>query len=63
MEETVNLKFFGIHINSHLKRKNHIDQITPKLSAACYMVGKIYYICNNDTLRSISFAYFHSIVS
>jgi hypothetical protein len=40
-----------------------IDQIIPKLSAACYMVRQMYYICNNDTLRSIYFAYFHSIAS
>jgi len=27
------------------------------------MVKQMYYICNNDTLRSIYFAYFHSIAS
>ena len=27
------------------------------------MVSQMYYICNNDTLRSICFAYFHSIAS
>ena len=27
------------------------------------MVRQMYYICNNDTLRSTYFAYFHSIVS
>ena len=37
--------------------------IIPKLSAACYMVRQMYYICNNDTLTSIYFAYFHSIAS
>ena len=34
-----------------------------KLSAACYMFRQMYYICNNDTLRSIYFACFHSIAS
>jgi len=64
IEEAVNLKFLGIHVDSHLNWKNHIDRITPKLSvAACYMIRQIYYICNNDTLRSIYFAYFQSIVS
>ena len=33
------------------------------LSAACYMVRQMYYVCNNDTLRSIYCAYFHSIAS
>jgi len=37
----------------------------PKLSAACYtrIVRQMCYICNNDTLRSLYFAYFHSLVS
>jgi hypothetical protein len=63
IEEAVNLKFLGIQIDNHLSWKNHIDQIIPKLSAACYMVRQMYYICNNDTLKSIYFAYFHSIVN
>jgi len=63
IEEAVNLKFLAIQIDSHLNWRNHIDQIIPKLSVACYMVRQIYHICNNDTLRSIYFIYFHSIVS
>jgi hypothetical protein len=59
IEEAVNWKCFGIQINSHLNWKNHIDQMIPKLSAACYMVRQMYYICNNGILRSIYFAYFH----
>ena len=63
IEEAVNLKFLGIQIDSHLNWKNRIDQIIPKPSVACYMVRQIYHICNNDTLRSMYFAYFHSVVS
>ena len=63
IEEAVHLKFLGIQTDNHFNWKNHIDQIIPELSAACYMVRKMYYICNNDTLRSIYFAYFHSIAS
>jgi len=62
-EEAVNLKFLGIQIDNHLTWRNHIDQIIPKLSVACYMVKQMYHICNNDIQRSIYFAYFHSIVS
>jgi hypothetical protein len=61
--EAVNLKFLGIQTDSHLNWKSHIDQIIPKLSAACYMIRQMYYICNNYILRSIFFAYFHSIAS
>jgi len=63
IEEAVNLKFLGIQIDSHLNWRNHIDQIIPKLSVACYVVRQMYHICNNDILRSIYFAYFHSIAS
>ena len=63
IEEVVNLKFHGIQIDTNLNWKNHIEQIIPKLSVACYMVRQMYHICYNDTLRSICFAYFHSIVS
>jgi len=63
IEDAVHLKFLGIQIDNHLNWKNHIDQIIPKLSAACCMVRQMYCFCNNDTLRSIYFAYFHSIAS
>ena len=62
-EEAVHLKFLGIQIDNHLNWKNHIGQIISKLSAACYMVKQIFHICNNDTLRSIYFAYFHTTAS
>ena len=61
IEEVVNLKFLGIQTDSLLNWKNHIDQIIPKLSVACYMVRQMYHICSNDTLRSVYFAYFHSL--
>jgi len=63
IEEAVNLKFLGIQIDSHLTCRNDIDQIIPKLSVACYMVRQMYHICNNETLRSICFAYFDSVTS
>jgi len=61
--EEVNLKFLGIQIDSHLNCKNHIYQIIPKPSVACYMVRQIYHICNNVALRSIYFAVFQSTAS
>jgi len=63
IEEAVNLNFLGIQINSHLTWRNHIEQIIPKPRVACYMVRQMYRVCNNDTLGSIYFLYFHSIES
>jgi len=60
-EESINTKFLGLQIDNHLKWKNHINLI-PKLSKACYAVGSVFHISSTDTLRSIYFAYFHSIM-
>jgi len=49
IEEAVNLKFLFTQIDNHLNWRNHIYQIIPKLSVACYMVRQMYHICNNDT--------------
>jgi hypothetical protein len=54
--------FLGIHLDNHLNWKDHIDQIIPKLNAACYAVRQMYHFVNQNTLKSIYFAYFHSIV-
>ena len=63
IEEAVNLKFLDIQNDNHFNWKNHIDQIVPKSSAACYMARQMYYICNNDILKSVYFACFHPIAS
>jgi hypothetical protein len=60
--EEVSTKFLGIHHDNHLNWKDCIDQIIPKLSAACYAVRQLYHFVNQNTLKLIYFAYFHSIV-
>jgi hypothetical protein len=62
IEETVNSKFHGLHLDNHLNWKDHIDQMIPKLSEACYAVRSMFHISNINTLKSIYFAYFHSII-
>jgi hypothetical protein len=41
---------------------NCVEEIIPKLSAACYAVRSTVRIGNSDTLRSIYYAYFYSII-
>jgi hypothetical protein len=41
IEESVHTKFFGLHIDNHSNWKNHIDQLIPKLSGACYAVRSL----------------------
>ena len=55
------LKFLGTQLDNHLNWKAHIDQVLPELSAECYAVRQMYHICDENTLKSIYFAYFHSI--
>jgi hypothetical protein len=41
IEETVNTKFIGLQIYNHLNWKNHIEEMIPKISGACYTVRSI----------------------
>ncbi|PNF23822.1 hypothetical protein B7P43_G15913 [Cryptotermes secundus] len=62
IEETVNTKFLGLQIDSHLSWSNHIDKLIPKLSGACYAVRSMFHVSNTETLKLIYFAYFHSVM-
>jgi hypothetical protein len=39
-----------------------LNTMVPKLSGACYAVRAMYHISNINTLKSIYFAYFHSVI-
>jgi hypothetical protein len=62
IEESVQTKFLGLQIDNHLNWKNRIDQLIPKLSGACYAVRSLLHVSTTDTLKSIYFAYFHSLM-
>ena len=62
IEETVNMKFLGLPIDNHINWKNHIEQIIPKISGACCAIRLMVHICNINILKSIYYAYFHSII-
>jgi hypothetical protein len=61
-KSTINTTFLGLQVDNHLIWKNHIDQMVPKLSGTCYAVRSMNHISNIDILKSIYFAYFHSII-
>jgi len=44
----------------HLNWKDHIEELVPKLSAACYAVRLTVHISNISTLKSVYFAYCYS---
>jgi hypothetical protein len=62
VEGSVNTKFHGLQIDNHLNWKNHINQLVRKLNGACYAVRSLSHISNTETLKSICFASFHSIM-
>ena len=61
--ETSTTKFLGLHINNTINWKNHIKEITPKLSSACFAIRSLQQFLNSSILKTIYFAYFHSIMS
>jgi hypothetical protein len=57
-----NTKFLGLQLNKHINWKNHIHGILRKLSSACYLLRRMHPHFNEDTLKMIYFAYFHSVM-
>ena len=55
-------KFLGMHIDNHMNWKNHVEQILPKLSAACFSIRDLIHTLNPDILHMVYFAYFHSVL-
>jgi hypothetical protein len=51
-----------VKIDNHLNWTNRIDKLIPKLSRTCFTVRFMCHISNSDTLRSVYFACFHSIM-
>ena len=62
IEDTVNTKYLGLQIVNNIICKNHIEQMVPKLSGACCVVRSMINNSNINTLKSICYAYFHSIL-
>jgi len=63
IKETKSTKFLALDIDRSLSWKNHIDQMMIKLSRAFYAIGYVKHFMSQDTLRTIYFSYFHSILS
>ncbi|PNF17558.1 hypothetical protein B7P43_G15556, partial [Cryptotermes secundus] len=61
--KVLDTKFLGIHVDSTLSWKIHIEQIIPKLNAACYAMRSIKPFMSQETLKMVYHAYFHSIMN
>jgi len=52
-----------MYVDSTLFWKNHVEQITHKLSAACNEMRSVKPFMSQETLKMAYYAYFHSIVN
>ena len=62
LDEVNNTKFLGIHMDSNMNWKIHIEQITHKLNVACFMIRNLTHTFNVDILRVVYFVYFQPIL-
>jgi hypothetical protein len=53
----------GITIDSSLSWKNHVDELTVKLSKACYAVRFLRPFMSHESMRMIYYSYFHTVMS
>jgi hypothetical protein len=58
-----NIKFLGIHLQDSINWDCHIEHILPKLSSACYIMRNIKQIMPSNTLKTVYYSYFNSIIT
>ena len=56
------IRFLGLIIDSALSWKQHIDSIIPKLNRACFAIRQVKSYMALESLKTIYFSYFHSII-
>ena len=60
---TQNVKFLGLMVDNTLSWDAHIDQLLPRMNAACYAIRTIKALVSREVLRMVHFAYVHPILS
>ena len=61
IEDTLNTVSLGLQTDNHINWKNDTEETILKLSGANYATRLMVHISNKNTLKSIYYAYFHSI--
>ena len=57
-----NTKFLRLELDKNISWKNHVQKIKPKLSSVCYLIRRMNPCCNSNTIKTIYFAYFHTVM-
>lgn len=60
IEKVENFKYLGIHIDSKLNWKNHIDYVAKKTSIMAGLLKRISRACPSNLFKSIYYSLFHS---
>jgi hypothetical protein len=56
--EVETIQFLGLQWDNQIACKNHIQLLLRKLSSACFLMGQLYYILNNDSTELVYFTHF-----
>jgi hypothetical protein len=54
--------FLGLQLDNHLTCKAHIEQLRHKLSTVGFLMRKLSYVLSINNLKSVYYAYYHSLV-
>jgi hypothetical protein len=60
---TLSTRFLGLTLDSTLSWNLHIEQLSSKLNSACYVIRLLKPIISTKNLRTVYFAYVHSIIT
>jgi hypothetical protein len=63
ISNSIETKFLGLIIDETLSWNQHVDQIATKLCSACYALRNLKRIVPQSTVRTIYYAYIHSILN
>jgi len=63
ISQTKSTKFLGLIIDETLNWSEHVSMILSKTSSGLYALRKMSFFSNLETLRTIYFAYIHSVIS
>ena len=60
--EVETIKFLGLQLDNQITWKKCFQLLLRKLSSACFLMRRLYYTLNTDSLKIVYFAQFHWIV-
>jgi hypothetical protein len=63
IDNTHNIKFLGLLVDTALSWKNHIDQLVSKLNKSCYLIRSIKPFVSLEIIKMVYFSYVHSLLT